>query len=71
MSRVVPTPNGDVSVFLDRKTQRVSTTGTLGTVRFRSAAPPAANTGVPVPLGDGRYELRIDAAGEIYEIALG
>jgi len=57
---VVPTPNGDVEVRMDRRTIRVSGAGGTGKLRFRSAIEPLAD-GRPLARSlEGWYELELE-----------
>ncbi len=65
----VPTPDGEIAVYADRKLIRVRTNGKgTGTLRFKSKAKPEANEGVIQSIGDKVYELELLRPGFLYEI---
>ncbi|HZG56210.1 amylo-alpha-1,6-glucosidase [Paenibacillus sp.] len=61
MKGKVPTGAGDVSVEMDRTTIRVSSASGKGVLAFASAEPPVCAEGAARDVGNGRYEIDIEA----------
>lgn len=67
----VPTPNGDISVYMDRERIRVTTCASgEGVLSFVSAKPPQASRGTLVSVGGGRYELTLGEPNQSYEVVI-
>jgi len=60
----VPTPNGDIKVYADKKEIRVTATEGEGDIIFRSKKTPKSNAGEIEKIGDTEYKLRIQGDGE-------
>ena len=62
----VPTPHGEISVYMDAHTLRVRATEGRGYVYFRSAIPPVATHGQPEPTdAPDAFRLWIDTIDEV------
>ena len=62
----VPTPHGEISVYMDAHTLRVRATEGRGYVYFRSATPPVATHGQPEPTdAPDAFRLWIDTTDEV------
>jgi hypothetical protein len=57
----VPTPHGDIAVYADATTIRVTAVAGHGVLRFTSAAAPRSDGGAIRKVGEGRYELPLEA----------
>lgn len=55
----VPTANGDISLFCDRKEIRVSSEVGLGKLLFKSKSKPKVNDGEVISLGNDTYQINI------------
>ena len=64
MEGSVPTPNGDIRVYMDKKTIRVKATEGKGYLTFRSRRRPEANIGTPEKVSEGVWRLWIDSPEE-------
>ncbi|HEU5089105.1 MAG TPA: alpha-L-rhamnosidase C-terminal domain-containing protein, partial [Roseiflexaceae bacterium] len=64
----VPTPDGEVTVFADATTLRVSIPAGTATVRFASSVPPEVSAGTLRETQAGHYELAIDQPGQVYQV---
>lgn len=60
----VPTPRGDIHVFMDSKSIRVKAGEGKGYLTFKSRRQPKANIGRPEQLPDGTWRLWIDSPAE-------
>ncbi|MCD9024193.1 alpha-L-rhamnosidase C-terminal domain-containing protein [Cohnella silvisoli] len=67
----VPTPDGEIEVYMDRNRVSVKTCGFgVGVLRIASRSMPSANDGKFVQIGEGLYELRLTRPGHLYEVEL-
>ncbi|MBC8080664.1 MAG: alpha-rhamnosidase [Gorillibacterium sp.] len=64
----VPLPSGDVTIYMDEASIKVSIPGGQGTLRFSSQTQPTVNRGQLKTVQIGIYELELHEAGFIYEI---
>lgn len=64
MEGTVPTPNGDIHVYMDKKTIKVKATEGKGYLTFTSKRMPKANIGKIEKIGDGKYRLLINGNGK-------
>lgn len=64
MEGSVPTPKGDIHVYMDGKTIKVKAGEGSGYLTFKSRRQPKANIGTPEQLPDGSWRLWIDSAAE-------
>ncbi|MCK9410978.1 MAG: hypothetical protein M0Q53_01675 [Prolixibacteraceae bacterium] len=65
----VPTPNGNIEVYMDKKEIRVKKVRGEGTLRIRSAKPPKVQEGVTYSLtGDKQYEIQLALPQKEYTI---
>lgn len=64
MEGTVPTPNGDIHVYMDKKTIKVKATEGKGYLTFTSKYTPKASIGKIEKTGDGKYRLLIDGNGK-------
>lgn len=64
MEGTVPTPNGDIHVYMDKKTIKVKATEGKGYLTFTSKRMPKANIGKIEKIGDGKYRLLINGDGK-------
>jgi hypothetical protein len=63
----VPTPNGNVEVYADRKTMKIKTVAGEGILRLHSKKTPVAEKGAGVKkIGDGYYEIELVSPGKEY-----
>jgi len=65
MKGSVPTPNGEISVFMDTKTIRIKADEGNGYLYFSSKNKPSSNIGLPEALGNNKYRLLIDSQKEV------
>lgn len=66
MEGSVPTPNGDIYVYMDKETIKVKADGGSGYITFTShKGKPKANIGQVECLGNDKYRLRIDTKNEV------
>jgi hypothetical protein len=65
MEGCVPTPNGDIRVYMDGQTVRVKAGGGSGYITFTSRTQPQANIAKAESLGEHRYRLWIDTRDEV------
>lgn len=65
MDGSVPTPNGDIKVFMDKKTIKVTATEGKGYLNFNSKSKPKASKGVIEKVADNQYRLWIDTVDEV------
>jgi hypothetical protein len=63
----VPTPHGEIAVFMDMKQIKVTAPSSGGVLRFASTGKPLSNAGTLRPAGPGRYELPLEA-GKSYVV---
>lgn len=61
----VPTPNGDIRIYMDKKTIKVKAGEGHGYITFTSKTKPKANIGQIESLGDNKYRLLIDNKNEV------
>ncbi len=61
----IPTPNGDIHVFMDKKNIKVKASEGKGYVTFASKKKPTSTVGNVEELGNGRYRLLIDQKEEV------
>ncbi|MFD0715680.1 amylo-alpha-1,6-glucosidase [Paenibacillus sp. GCM10027626] len=71
MEGCVPTPHGEVTVYMDRQEIKVSVPYGAGRLRFQSDVLPEANKGDIACIEDGIYELQMDEPGHVYAIRYG
>jgi hypothetical protein len=64
----VPTPAGEVKVFMDATTIRVYVPNDSAVLQFGSSKRPEVSAGKLIELVEGNYELRLDQPEQIYEI---
>jgi hypothetical protein len=62
----VPTPHGDIRVFMDKKTIKVTSSGGTGYLVFSSKSRPKTSRGKIEFLGNNRYRLFLDGDGGEY-----
>ncbi|MCD9022486.1 alpha-rhamnosidase [Cohnella silvisoli] len=65
---VVPMPEGQIEIYMDRTQVIVSSDAGEGVLRIRSAVPPTCELGPLIDKGDGYYELQLNQQGIIYPI---
>lgn len=65
MQGTVPTPNGDISVYMDTKSIKVSAKSGKGYLLFASKHKPKSSYGKIESLGSGNYRLMIDSDKEV------
>lgn len=65
MEGVVPTPNGEIHVFMDKKNIKIKVGEGRGYVTFTSSETPASNIGKIEELGNGKYRLLINQGDDI------
>lgn len=65
MEGSVPTPRGDIRVYMDEKEIRVKAGGGRGYITFISHSEPEANTGKIESLGEYKYRLWVDTKDEV------
>lgn len=65
MEGSVPTPNGEISVRMDRKQIRVKATEGRGTLTFESRIQPTSSGGKVKKISDNRYSIRIEGKEEV------
>ena len=65
MEGCVPTPNGDIRVYMDGQTVRVKAGGGSGYITFTSRTQPQTNIAKAESLGEHRYRLWIDTRDEV------
>lgn len=66
----VPTPYGDIRVFMDKKTIKVVSPGGKGYLVFSSKSVPQSSQGKIVRLGNNRYRLFLEGDGNEFVITL-
>ena len=64
MEGTVPTPNGDIHVYMNGKTMKVKATEGEGYLTINSRRPPKANIGTPEKVSEGVWRLWIDSPEE-------
>jgi hypothetical protein len=64
MEGVVPTPNGEIKVYVDKKQIKVSASAGEGYLYFSSATKPRSRSGNVEPLGNNEYRIKIEADKE-------
>lgn len=64
MEGSVPTPNGDIHVYMDNKTIKIKATEGKGYLTFSSKRTPKANVGNVEKLSEGKYRLPVHGNGE-------
>ncbi|MCM8711891.1 hypothetical protein M2651_12875 [Clostridium sp. SYSU_GA19001] len=62
----VPTPKGDINVYMDKSLIKVKASSHKGYLRFYSSIPPESNLGEISLIGEKFYELIIDIHNEEY-----
>lgn len=65
MEGIVPTPNGEIKLFMDNKTIKVAATEGRGYLTFTSNSKPEASKGTIEKLDGNKYRLLIDGKVEI------
>ena len=65
MEGTVPTPNGEISLYVDSREIRVTATEGKGYITIKSKTMPAANYGVFEKVGADTYRLYIDSPRQI------
>ena len=65
MEGSVPTPNGEIRVYMNLKTIRIKANEGSGYVTFTSRSKPTANIGTVEDLRNDRYRLWVDAGDEV------
>ena len=65
MEGTVPTPNGEISLYVDSREIRVTATEGKGYITIKSKTMPAANYGVFEKVGTDTYRLYIDSPRQI------
>ena len=65
MEGSVPTPNGDIKLFMDSKTIKVTATEGKGYLTFSSKSKPKASKGTIEKLEANKYRLLIDGKEEV------
>lgn len=68
MEGTVPTPNGDIRLYIDRKQIRIQAEGGSGKLILHSRTKPEAQGLTVTPLGGDRYELEIPV-GSIHQVS--
>jgi alpha-L-rhamnosidase len=71
MEGKVPVPEGEVMVYMDRTTIRVSVPAGIGRLQFHSRIPPAISGGTLITLDNEHYELRFDDPSHIFVVHYG
>ncbi|MDR2804643.1 MAG: alpha-rhamnosidase [Dysgonamonadaceae bacterium] len=61
---VVPTPEGEIKVYMDKKQIKVSASQGEGYLYFRAASKPRTNIGAIEPTAENEYQLRIESHKE-------
>lgn len=64
----VPTPNGDIKVFMDKKQIKVSATEGEGYLYFTSLTKPEANIGIIEQVEENKYKIKIQSSNKEYRI---
>ncbi|MDL2243342.1 alpha-rhamnosidase [Bacteroidales bacterium OttesenSCG-928-J19] len=70
MEGSVPTPNGDIALYMDKKEIRVTATEGEGYLYFNSLSEPQSNQGSIEQTGSGQYRIRISSGAGEYKISL-
>ncbi len=65
MEGAVPTPNGEIKLYMDGKTIKVSATEGKGYLTFSSGSKPEASKGTIEKLDGNKYRLMIDGKEEV------
>ena len=65
MEGSVPTPNGDIKLFVDHKTIKVTATEGKGYLNFESKSKPKASKGTIEKVDNNQYRLWIDSKEEV------
>ncbi len=65
MEGKVPTPNGFISVHMDRRTIHILATEGSGYLYFDSKRSPSVSAGTAEALGEGRYRVHIEAGRSV------
>ncbi len=68
MEGTVPTPNGEIKLYMDTKTIKVTATEGKGYLTFTSKSKPKASKGVLENLDNDKYRLMIDGSEEVVVI---
>lgn len=63
---VVPTPQGEINVYMDQSVIKVSASAHKGFLRFYSRAKPQINSGELNCVGENYYEIKIDQLNQEY-----
>lgn len=64
MEGIVPTPNGEIKVFMDTKTIKVQATEGEGYLTFTSKSKPKTNLGTIQEIAKNRYQVKITTKDE-------
>ena len=64
MEGTVPTPNGDIHIYMNGKMMKVKATEGKGHLTINSRRPPKANIGTPEKVSEGVWRLWIDSPEE-------
>lgn len=64
MEGTVPTPNGNIHVYMNSKTMKVKATEGKGYLTIKSRRSPKANIGTPEKVSEGVWRLWIDSPEE-------
>lgn len=59
MEGTVPTPNGEIKVYMDKKTIKVTATEGEGYLTFSSKSKPSTNKGTIQEVTKGRYQVKV------------
>ena len=65
MEGTVPTPHGEIKLYMDTKSIKVTATEGKGYLTFASKSKPKASKGTIEKLSDGKYRLLIDGKEEV------
>ena len=64
MEGTVPTPNGDIHIYMDKKTIKVKATEGEGYLTIKSSREPKANIGTAEKMSENTWRLWIDSPEE-------
>ena len=65
MEGTVPTPSGEIRLFMDSETIKVTTTEGCGYLTFNSESQPQASKGTIEKQDENKYRLQIEGNGEV------
>ena len=65
MEGTVPTPNGEIKLYMNEKTIKVTATEGKGYLTFASKSKPKASKGTIEKLDGNKYRLLIEGNGEV------